>query len=448
MPLASELGSELAGRPRERQKWVFFGKQPRAKQGWKLYISANNNNFNETLRLVRPVLERHRVSFKHVADERSLRKINSGLYGYSQIGKTIVAYIDDETDADGLTRELKFVLKPFDGTTLLPPFAKAIAEGLPLSYRFGSFAGDLIVLNGIEILDERSRNQAALAGLPSDPFSSVTVKSHAEDELQKLLLEFPVFEVIVQSAKGGIFLALDLASPEYSEVILKLGRRNGNILPDGRDGMALVGREFWFFKCAAERGLSECLPLLVRFHKFSSCCVLVMEKIEGETLQHVHLRGDLCVEQVKQALEMLNKFHAVDLFVGDTKLSNFMVKADGSLKMIDFESGDILSARTGPDSHSSFYFTGIEVQASLRHWEQLHLLYSILHHQDVGSFDENDRVIDLEQFLKSYRCTTKLELAVREEMARIYSDVVQNKKGLEMALAEPRSTSMSVNTAG
>lgn len=381
------------------EKWRQVGPLPTAIQGWKLYISGNNTNFGALLAAVRPVLAEYDVAYKHVANERILQRLNSGLEGYSQIGKTIVVYIEDVSRALSLLDDLKKAVRAFAGSTITPPFAHPVGGGLPLSYRYGAFVGDRILIDGVEFPDDRSRKMSGLKALPPDPFLPALEEKPRERGLDSLLLTYPVFEVLSQSAKGGVFAAMDLDAPEFREVVIKLGRRNGNVLPDGRDGMDLVKHEKWFFDVAAEHGMGQHIPGLIAFAEFSASAVLVMERIDGETLHALQLRGALEARHVQAAAELLGRFHQAGLLVGDAKLANVMLAPSGELKVIDFESAAFVEAKTEPDQHATFLFTDRRLHARPAVWERLHFLYSVIHSvnhkEEVGSFDEQKRVIDL-----------------------------------------------------
>lgn len=381
------------------ETWRQIGPLPTATQGWKIYISGNNRNFGDLLAAVRPVLAQYDVAYKYVANERILQRLNSGLEGYSQIGKTIVVYIENASQALPLLDDLKKVVRAFAGSTINPPFAHPVGGGLPLSYRYGAFVGDRILIDGVEFPDDRSRKMPGLKALPPDPFLPALEEKPHDRGLDSLLLTYPVFEVLSQSAKGGVFAAMDLNSPEFREVVIKLGRRNGNVLPDGRDGMDLVKHEKWFFDVAAEHGMGQHIPGLITFADFATSAVLVMERIDGETLHALQLRGALEARHVQAAAELLGRFHQAGLLVGDAKLANVMLAPGDELKVIDFESAAFVEAKTEPDQHATFLFTDRRLHARPAIWERLHFLYSVIHclnhKEEAGSFDERKRIIDL-----------------------------------------------------
>ncbi len=387
-------------------------------QGWKLYISASNANFAATLDLVRPILAAHDVGFKHIASQRGLIKINSGLYGYSQVGKTIVAYFDDDAHVVPVVTDLKGALRHFAGTTTLPPFASAVGGGLPLSYRYGSFTGDKILIDGAEVPDDRARPVHGIVGLPVDPFLAV-LEAKEKDGLDSLLLSYPVYEVLSQSAKGGVYAALDLGATSFSEVVLKVGRRHGNVLPDGRDGMDLVRREGWFFKLAVECSLEDCLPRFDGLVELPDAAVIVMERIEGESLQELHRRDKLTVEVLERALTVLRRFHDAGLVVGDAKLANFMLSSAEEIKAIDFESGGLIIELSVPDQHCTFLFTDTRLQQRPRELETMHFLYSVLHTDEGESFDETRRIIDLDVALMCTKEQPPLAMVALDMMRTI-----------------------------
>lgn len=396
--------------------WTFIGGAPDLAQGWKLYISASNANFAATLEAVLPILEAHSVKCKHVANERVLHKINSGLYGYSQIGKTIVAYLEDEGVLPAMMADLKAALASFTNSTMLPPFADTLGGGLPLSYRYGAFYGDEIVLEGISQKDRRARRSSTFKGLPPDPFANIREPDSSDVSLDRLLIERPVYEVLSQSAKGGVYAALDLASPTFRELILKLGRKNGYVLPDGRDGADLVRREAWFYAQADACGLSALLPAFDGLLEFDGGAIIVLERIQGENLQSIRQRDALDLSHVRGALTILEQFHQEGLLVGDAKLANFIAPTDGPLRVIDFESGTSLNDPRYADQHATFLFTDDGLSANSANREKLHFLYSILHVDEVASFDERTRIINLRELLDRDVSKSDFENAVRDLM--------------------------------
>lgn len=400
-------------------EWHFVGAAPSIAQGWKLYISANVDNFAAILDAVRPILREYDQPFKYAANAESLWRLNAGMAGYSQIGKSIVVYICDEARAAALADELKRALAPFRGSTLLPPFAQPVGGRYPLSFRYGAFFGDSIELCGDKVADDRLRRQD-LSRLPSCPFLPILEGQPKDEELNRFLLSYPVFSVLGQAGKGGVFAALDIESPTYREVIVKLGRKNGNPLPDGRDGMDLARHEHWFYSLMQGTELARLMPALVDFAEFASASALVLERIDGVTLLGLQMDGDLAPRHLERSLEILDAFHASGYLVGDAKLANFIATPSGEMKAIDFESAVPIAASGDRPRYASFIFTDEKLAGRPCAYEKLHFLYSVIHVSHDTAQSEAKRVVCLEEALSDRKELPPVAAEARELARGIY----------------------------
>lgn len=386
--------------------WRFIGSFPPISQGWKLYVSSSVANFDKVLDVVRPIFAAHQQPFKYAADIEALWRLNAGMAGYSQIGKAIVAYICDEASVPSLMNELKRALTPFRGTALRPPYATPIGGQLPLSFRYGAFVGDIVMVGGKRVADERARRQD-LADLPPCPFLPFLEVEAPDQELNRFLLSYPVFSVLGQAGKGGVFAALDIESPDYREVIIKLGRRNGNPLPDGRDGMDLVKHEHWFYSVLQRTALRRHAPALVNYMESETAAALALERIEGITLLGLAMDGTLSPEHLAGAIAVLDAFHQAGYLVGDAKIANFIVSPDNNIKAIDFESAVAVAEAHVLPKYASFLFTDERLTSHPETWEKLHFLYSVIHFADE-QLDEapgcvSSRVVSLRDALTANR---------------------------------------------
>lgn len=153
IPRPRELASALAFT--ETQQWYACGPPPvGARQGWKLYVPMTMLNACDMTKRLGTLLEPAGLHFKYVKDIATLRKLNAGIYGYSQIGKCFVIYlpVPDAT----LIQTLKDALLPYRDQCPAVPYARPFGDHLPLYYRFGAYSGTTLVLNGAEVDDDRS----------------------------------------------------------------------------------------------------------------------------------------------------------------------------------------------------------------------------------------------------------------------------------------------------
>ena len=420
IPAPEDSGS---GQRETTGKWHVAGPPIRGTQGWKLYVSAVRPFFLETLEAARRVFAAHDVSYKYVSSDRVLRKINAGLYGYSQIGKLIIAYFDSSDDPGPVVVALKGALERFRHRSVLPPFTLPIGGGLPLSYRFGSFSGDRLHVNGREYPDDRTRNPAWIREYLEDPFAALCEPPVERKAFDRLLARFPVYEVLAQGGKGGIFAAFDLEAGEFHDLILKVGIRHGQILPDGRDGMDLLRHERDIFARLAGTAAADIVPRMRGYHEFGDRNVLVLDRIEGADLLKRKLDGTLTRAHLSTALSALSRIHKAGLYVGDPKLANFIADTEGRIWAVDFESaGEIAHVR--PDPLCTFHFSRPRITGVTAR-ERIHLMYSALHPIEERSFSETDRIIDLIDFVRSCEPADAIEVWALEELKRELVNVMQ-----------------------
>jgi hypothetical protein len=398
-------------------RWHFDGRMPATAQGWKLYVSASLPHYLATLAAVAPVLRAHRVPFKYAASDRALRKLNAGLSGYSQVGKTIVAYLGEGVEAEALVADLAVVLEPFRGRAPEVPFARAIGGGLPLSYRYGAYDGPTLTIGDTVREDVRNDADAAIPAGFANPFAASHEPPVEHRAFEQFLLRYPIFDVLAQGGKGGVFAALDVEADTFTELVLKVGYRNGQVLPDGRDGMDLLATEYRFFTLLMERNLAGVAPRLLDYQAFPWRAALAMERIDGVDLMKLKREGGLDVAHLDSALALLDRVHAAGLFLGDAKLANFVASETGTVHAIDFECAGTM--RTGAvDLLRTFHFLNLP-PVGLAGLDRIHFLFSALYNERARtSFSERDRLIDVATLPERHAPATALEAWALERLLR------------------------------
>ena len=389
-------------------KWYHGGSVPTEQQGWKLYLSSSLENIVETIDIALEVFELHGVHYKYCKNEVVFRRMNAGLLGYSQIGKNVVGYFDCEERLKRVVVLLKQKLEPFRDTAPTIPYAIPVGGGLPMSYRFGAFHGDTVTIGNETYPDNREKPATWVFDHLADPLLALREEKRTDREFKKLLLSYPIFEVLSQSGKGGVFAAFDTNSETFKEVILKVGYKNGQILPDGRDGRDLIDAEWRFYREMEKRQVTHLAPKAERYLATSERSVLILERIEGANLQALHLDNKLSWTDLNSALDVLSSIHDSGLYVGDAKLSNFMRDEDrGRICALDFECGGFIQ-NGSVDRLCTFFFCNPSIE-DLRTLDRVHFLYSILHPVESGTFTETDRIIELGDFIRQFRVTSELE---------------------------------------
>ena len=362
----------------ESEEWFACGPPPVVLQGWKLYVPATFLNACELVGLVFPLASRAAIHFKYIKTTALLRKLNAGIFGYTQVGKGVVIYLP-EPDKDFLNA-LKDSLVPYRDQCPAVPCAISFGDDLPLYYRYGSYVNRRLQVGGYEIEDDRTDAKSAVPPGIEDLLKNYTSPLKVPTEVQSFLLRYPAHEAIQQQGKGGIFIGLNLASETFQEVILKVGYHRGLVQLDGSDGCTLLRRELAFYRELANRGIAE-TPQLIDALDTPHKVILVLEYIPGSNLLLQRLQNQLTVEHLERCWSILQRLHTAGLYLGDAKLANFLAADDGKVSVLDFETAGIIGDKPSPIRTFNIKPELADVCAS----DLAHFLASVLYPYDEGS---------------------------------------------------------------
>ena len=297
--------------------------------GWKIHLACSAQNASTVIARLRACDASERLVAKTPARFRDVGRLNAGVYGYTQIGKIFTFYGDAERLLS-LVALLKPLLKGIEGPIV--PFENRVPGSRCLYYRYGryraSWQGD----------DNRTSTEYPEGVV--DPFQKFATPASAS------LACTPVYACLSQRAKGGTYLALDLRAKRARRIVVKEGRRFGEIDRAGIDGLALVRNEERILQRLAPKGLA---PLPLGRLATEDALYIFMEFIEGRTLAQiiserrlpVGLR-DAVICSLARALAGLHKAGCV---WGDCKPSNILVQPRGRLRLLDFEGARLLGER-------------------------------------------------------------------------------------------------------
>lgn len=363
-----------------------------------------------------PLLVARRTSFKYLATETALHALNAGLFGYSQIGKCLVAYLGNGAGANALIPSLKTALVPFRSRCPVIPYARALGGGLPIYYRYGAYAGEEVTLDGVRQPDARDAGGRAVPRGFGDPFREWQEPTVADERLERFLSRHPVVEALSQGGKSGVFVALDLESETFSEVVLKVGYRHGQVMPGGVDGFDLLARERRFFSILKARHLAHLAPSLVRYEEFARVNVLVMERVEGADLLSLSRLGELAPAALGDCLSILQHMHRADLVLGDPKLANFVQEREGGVKVVDFESSSDARRDVG-STFWTFHLVNPSI-ADAREHDIIHFLVSVLYDYESDTPSIRHRSIDLRALGRTKVPGSRAERWALDELVR------------------------------
>lgn len=378
----------------ESDEWFACGRAPNASQGWKLYVPLTMVNACEIIEQLAPLVSNAGRHFKYVKDIKTLRKLNAGMFGYTQIGKCFVVYFDHP---DGeFIEQVKTVLRPFRDQCPTVPCARPFGDDLPLYYRYGSFDDEHLELGGELLTDDRSDADAAVPAGIVDAIAPYAKEVVDHPDIRPFLLRYPAYRALQQQGKCGIFVALDIASETFREVVLKVGYHRGQVQPDGTDGCHFVRREIAFYPELAERNLEEMAPQFVDALDVPRKAILVIEYIAGRSLLSRKLQGELTVDHLDRCWDIINCFHDKGLYLGDAKLANFLATDEGDLRVLDFEAAGIMGDR--PPDMRTFFLENFDSNDPCV-TDQAHFLVSVLFPYEVGRHSWEDRHVDVARLI-------------------------------------------------
>lgn len=385
----------------ETPHWYGVGTPSRqVSQGWKLYVSATPANYISLILNAAPVFLRHGIAFKYLRSIDHLCQANIGLFGFSQVGKNLVAYLETpESSAEALTalRQWLGVSGHFGPVV---PRLQQLWRGIPAFLRYGAYRGTTLSIDGRDVVDDRDDPKAVIDVLDQDALWDVVRHREAppsRHDSPSLLARYPVRSVICRSGKGGVFIATDVRSGD--ECIAKLGLRHGAELPDGRDGAHFVRHEARMYALMTARGMGTHLPHVIEFSDEADASILLLERLSGEDLFAARSSLSSDVSWVDKAVDIISKAHFAGFVLGDVKLSNFVVTGS-SLRLIDLESCQDVCSDRKEDVPVSFRAFGVD-DIDRFTADSMHFLLSVLFVDGAKESLRANRIVDLNELLAS-----------------------------------------------
>jgi len=316
-------------------------------QGWKIHLSATLLTANDLFACAAPILRRHNALFKVPARLELLEQLNAGFAGFSQIGKFLTAYPVSDKMAVALARELHTATRHLRGPAV--PFDARYRNTGVVYYRYGSFRNGnrddrqreiIFTLAGKARADRREPGRA----LPSwidNPFRKRGVSTKDGAEIRGLLAAgYLVFGAVSQRGKGGVYEAVDLTASPARLVIIKEGRRDGEVDWHGRDGYTRVKHEAAVLR-ALRKGILA-VPQVLREFDHDGNRYLVLEKLCGRPLLMNNKVPPARAswrraEKILVRLESnLAKLHRAGWVWRDCKPSHILLDR-GEMRLVDFE---------------------------------------------------------------------------------------------------------------
>ncbi|MGY1826322.1 class III lanthionine synthetase LanKC N-terminal domain-containing protein [Blastococcus sp. SYSU DS0541] len=383
----------------ERGPWFYGGSAPAARQGWKVYVSFTPYAANVVIERLVPLLARHHVHFKYLRRVGDVYRLNAGALGYSQIGKCLVCYLPGENRR--FIEELSDAVSGLPGRGPAVPYCRPLHAGLALYYRFGSYDGGALVVNGVERADSRDDYDAAVPPGVADWLAPLSTPPATSAKMRSFLLRYPTHTALRQQGKSGVFLALNVSSESFEEVVLKLAYPRGAVQPDGSDGRSFLRNEIRIYCALAAQGVQGVAPRAIDSYDDGDRVALVLERIPGEDLLTLKLKGELTRSDLEGAWQQIATLHRHGMVIGDAKLANCLRDPRGAIRIVDFESARVAGAAPGEVPRLRTFALQDAPEVDGPTWDRLHFLTSVVwEYAAVEGSDEPNREVVLHELAR------------------------------------------------
>lgn len=319
-------------------------------QGWKLHISATVLSAGRVLAKVAPLLRQQKILFKAPRTLENLEQLNSGLYGFSQIGKFITVYPPNAADAVSLAQRLHRLTRRFPAPIV--PYDIRYKSSGSVYYRYGAF--DYVEIensNGTRTpvikdargnpVADRREDGSAVPPWVINPFPPPKRDHVGISNNDFLRTKIRAFDALSQRGKGGVYRAIDTSVRPVRLCILKEGRKHGETGWDGRDGYLRLKREERALAILRQNGVR--VPRLYSSFHIEGDYYLAMEFLAGENLHLLLMKrrkGLPAAQALRYALQLariMRRIHAAGWVWRDCKPLNIIVSPKGVLRPLDFE---------------------------------------------------------------------------------------------------------------
>ncbi len=336
-------------------------------QGWKVHVSACQDNAAEILAIVCGFCLPRRIAFKFVRSQQLLLLSNSKYANRGSSGKFVTIYPADETELEAVLTELGASLQGRSGPYILSDLRWGPG---PLYVRYGGFVEQYCVApNGrleMAIADADGNLVPDVRGpmfsVPPWVTLPAILEPHLEARRRATVADLPysIEAAIHFSNGGGVYTGTDQRSGD--QVILKEARPHAGLSTDGEDAVARLRRERDTLRLLA--GLDVVPGLKDSFtvggHEF-----LVLARVEGIPLDAALVeRYPLSLHEIDRAavtdyttwaIDMLGRLEAAvaaihqrEVVIGDLHPNNVIITADGRVVLIDFEVASHVDERRRP----------------------------------------------------------------------------------------------------
>lgn len=293
--------------------------------GFKIHISATSENCIQIGYKVLKYLEINRLSFKICKSLNDLIKLNSAEYGYSQIGKFITIYPQQDSNINKHLMRINLLTK-FDRSISIPSDYNYLNSEV-VYFRYGELVDNSKGSN--EFIDKRTRY------IPDNVENLINYSSL--DRYIKIPEYLHPLSIIENSKKSIVMVCFD--ENTKSKYILKIGKHLTDIEENNIDSADRILNEYQMLR-KFEKNKNIVTPINLIMIKNN--IALLEEYIEGDSLLEIIKENKVIRKNkefiIKELIDTIQNIHDKMIYLGDLSLANIMVtKKDNMIKLIDLE---------------------------------------------------------------------------------------------------------------
>jgi serine/threonine protein kinase len=324
-------------------------------QGWIIHLSVVVHQLQQLLVLIVPELVGRGIPFKIVMDEERARRMVSGSLGYTQLGKMISIYPENDIIANELAKDLIKLTNPFQGPIV--PTDRHL--GSIVYARYGSFnAVEVVTSSGQpvkciynareELIPDSYAVPFVLPEGVTWPFFEITAPS-LPSPAKLLNGKYYPLTVIKPDAKGNVIRGLYFKKPwQICSCIIKQG--NPHMFADeaGRD---IRDRLKWQYDLYQHLHDDIPLPEVIDHFNIDGTTYLAMEFIKGipftSWISNIYADRSwlslspterlLLIDKLLEILNIINRLHKRNYVHRDITPDNFLIDKKGRIFLVDME---------------------------------------------------------------------------------------------------------------
>ncbi|MBP1939862.1 protein kinase domain-containing protein [Phocicoccus pinnipedialis] len=293
--------------------------------GFKIHVSALSHNCLEIGYKVLFYLNENRIPFKICKNLNELINLNNAKYGYSQVGKFITIYPDQDESINKHLMNLNLLTKHYRSLSIPSDYPYLNSE--VIYYRYGEISNTSS--NKVDFIDKRIKY------IPSSidniiEYSSINRYSSIPDHLYPLS--------IIENSKKSIIL-ICINSIKNNINVLKIGKHLSDIESNYVDSADRILHEY---KMMVELNDIEEIIKPISIMMINNDIAVLEEFIDGKTLFDI-LKNSTNNNIDKKTIllnlvEVVKKVHQRNIYIGDLSLGNIMIENKSKrLRVIDLE---------------------------------------------------------------------------------------------------------------